>query len=198
MTGRQDKRVWSCSLDDWETLAAQRELEDALKARRLGPVEDARALAEYLQRCGCSQETAARRLGRSQSSVANRLRLLKLPEDVLEGLEESGLGERYGRALLRLGDAESQRQALAFMRSQALSVQAAERYVDSLLPATGRRMAIEDEGILLNSFLRSAEMLRRGGVDCRLEKRETEEGLILTIFIGKKQKSPLQTGLDMV
>ena len=51
---------------------------------------------------GMSQEEAARRLGKSQSAVANKLRLLKLPEDVLETLRDRGLTERHGRALLCL------------------------------------------------------------------------------------------------
>ena len=195
MARKRGAQIWSCRLEDWEAQAAQREREAALTGRQLGLVEDARALAEYLRCSGCSQEEAARRLGRSQSSVANRLRLLKLPEDVLEQLAESGLGERHARALLRLSDAESQRAVLEHIRTNALSVQAAESYVDSLLPAAARRrMALEDEGILLNSFTRCAETLRKSGVDCELRRQNTEEGLILTIFIGKKQKSPFLFG----
>ena len=199
MVKRREKPIWSCSLEDWEEAGRQQQREEALRSRQLGLVEDARELAEYIRRSGCSQEDCARRLGRSQSSVANRLRLLKLPEDVLEALGESGLSERHGRALLRLGDAESQRAALEHIRAAALPVQAAESYVDSLLPAQSkRRMALGSEGILLNSFLRSAETLRKSGIDCELRREETEEGLLLTIFIGKKQKNPLQTDADMV
>ena len=65
MVRKRDKAIWSCSLGDWEARAAQQAREEALKARELGLVEDARALAEYLQQHGCSQEEAARHLGRS-------------------------------------------------------------------------------------------------------------------------------------
>ena len=151
MVKRREKPRWSCSLEDWEEAGRQQQREEALRARQLGLVEDARELAEYIRRSGCSQEDCARRLGRSQSSVANRLRLLKLPEDVLEALGESGLGERHGRALLRLRTPESQRAALAHMHREGMSVAAAESYVESqLCAAAKRRMALESEEILLN------------------------------------------------
>ncbi len=63
-----------------------------------------------------SQEEAARRIGKSQSAVANKLRLLKLPEDVLESLRDNGLAERHGRAL-RLTDENAQRMALEYDRA---------------------------------------------------------------------------------
>lgn len=199
MVKRREKPIWSCSLEDWEEAGRQQQREEALRARQLGLVEDARELAEYIRRSGCSQEDCARKLGRSQSSVANRLRLLKLPEDVLEALGESGLGERHGRALLRLRTPESQRAALAHMHREGMSVAAAESYVESqLCAAAKRRMALESEEILLNSFQRCMDTLRQSGVDCELTRQETEDGLLLTIFIGKKQKSSLQKESDMV
>jgi len=199
MVRKRGAQVWSCRLNDWENAERQRQLENALRTRRLDFVSDARALSEYIRHSGCSQEECAKRLGRSQSSVANRLRLLKLPEDVLEVLTESGLSERHGRALLRLNDEESRRAALEHIRSEGLSVAAAESYVESLLPlAQRRRMALENEEILLNSFRRSVDTLRKNGVDCELEKRENDETLILTIFISKKQKISLQSEDDVI
>lgn len=196
---RRDKQIWSCCLDDWEESSRQQQRENALKERQLGFVADARELAEYIRRSGCSQEDCARRLGRSQSSVANRLRLLKLPEDVLEALEAGGLSERHGRALLRLWDAESQRKALEHIRSHRLSVAETEGYVEMLLPAAARRrLALENEEIILNSFRRCTETLSKSGIACRMEKQSTEEAMILTIFIGKKQKSSLQRAADVI
>ena len=68
--------------------------------------------------------------------------------------------------------------------------------METLLPL--RRMALENEEILLNSFRRSVETLRKNGVDCSLEKKENEGAFILTIFISKKQKISLQSGDDMI
>ena len=198
MVKKRHTQIWSCRLDDWDEAARQQQREEALKNRQLGFVEDARELAEYIRCSGCSQEDCARKLGRSQSSVANRLRLLKLPKDVLETLEEAGLSERHGRALLRLSDAESQRKALYHIIEEALPVAAAESYVESRLSAPKRQLGLENEGILLNSFTRSVDTLQRSGVDCSMQKEDTGEALILTIFISKKQKSSLQRKPDMI
>ena len=193
MNHAEGHRVWSCCLRGTADPDESEYLERELRERNGDFVEEARLLEQYIRAAGCSQEECARRLGRSQSSVANRLRLLKLPEDVLEALAASRLTERHGRALLRLSDPQLQRQALEVMERQELSVAAAEAYVESLLPPAGRRsMALADAGILQNTLERSAEALRRCGVACEIGRRETETELILTIRIPKGQKSSLQ------
>ena len=143
---------------------------------------------------GMSQEEAARRLGKSQSAVANKLRLLKLPEDVLESLREGGLSERHGRALLRLPDADSQRRALAKIREKGMSVAAAEAYIETLLTqerqegTEGKKtFLMKDLRLFLNSVTRSLELMKQGGVAADMEKRETDEALILTISIPKQR-----------
>ena len=136
------RRVWSCCLDTEPEEDERRYLEWELRERNPNYVEEARLLERYWRLSGCSQEECARRLGRSQSSVANRLRLLKLPPDVLEELEHSRLTERHGRALLRLSDPRLQRQALTVMAQEGLSVAAAESYVDSLLQTPENRRSL--------------------------------------------------------
>ena len=79
-------------------------LMENLQRRDLDCWEEAAAIARLISRYGLSQEEAARRLGRAQPTVANKLRLLRLPEDVRNLLRENGLTERHARALLRLQD----------------------------------------------------------------------------------------------
>ena len=76
-------------------------LVENLQRRDLNFLEEANGIRQLIRMFGMSQEEAARRLGKSQSAVANKLRLLKLPEDVLETLRDRGLSERHGRALLK-------------------------------------------------------------------------------------------------
>ena len=90
-------------------------LVENLQRRDLDFIEEALGISQLIRMFGMSQEEAARRIGKSQSAVANKLRLLKLPEDVLEGLRENGLTERHGRALLRLTRADRQREALEYV-----------------------------------------------------------------------------------
>ena len=167
-----------------------------LQRRDLDFVEEAQGLSRLIRMFGLSQEEAAKRIGKSQSAVANKLRLLKLPEDVLEGLRSHGLSERHGRALLRLNDAPAQRMALEYIRANGLNVAATEEYIEQLLQepegsgrGEGRRMLVlKDVRIFLNSLNRSLELMKQGGIAAGVKRQETEDSLILTISIPKNRK----------
>ena len=165
-----------------------------LQRRDLDFLEEANGIRQLIRMFGMSQEEAARRLGKSQSAVANKLRILKLPEDLLETLRERGLSERHARALLRLPDDESRRAALGKIIEKDMTVAAAESYIDALLaqketgeePAEGKRsFVMRDLRLFLNSVTRSLELMRQGGVAADMQKRETPDALILTISIPK-------------
>ena len=169
-----------------------------LQRRDLDFLEEANGIRQLIRMFGMSQEEAARRLGKSQSAVANKLRILKLPEDLLETLRERGLSERHARALLRLPDDESRRAALGKIIEKDMTVAAAESYIDALLaqketgeePAEGKRsFVMRDLRLFLNSVTRSLELMRQGGVAADMQKRETPDALILTISIPKGKSS---------
>ena len=166
-----------------------------LQRQDLDFLEEARGMANLMRMYGLSQEDCARRLGRSQSAVANKLRLLKLPEDVLEALRQNGLTERHGRALLRLGDDAARRAALSHILEAGLNVAQTDAYIDALLapaaekPRRGRRRALilKDVRVFLNSLSRSLDVMKRGGIDAEFKKEETDEALVVTISIPKKR-----------
>ena len=173
-------------------------LVENLQRKDLDFVEEAEGIQRLIRMFGLSQEEAARRIGKSQSAVANKLRLLRLPGDVLLALRENGLSERHGRALLRLPDEEQQRAALAVILENELTVAAAEAYIDALLsspaearpappPERRRTLVLKDVRVFLNSVRRSIEVMKQGGIDAGLERRETEDALILTISIPKNK-----------
>lgn len=174
-----------------------------LQRRDLDFIEEAMGLSRLIRMFGLSQEEAARRIGKSQSAVANKLRLLKLPPDVLEKLRGYGLTERHGRALLRLTDANAQRLALENIAAQSMTVAAAEAYIESLLsspaeeeaprPEPRRTMVLKDVRVFLNSLNRSLEVMKQGGIDAGVQKEETEDSLILTISI-PKARTPVGVG----
>ncbi len=172
-------------------------LVENLQRKDLDFIEEAIGLSRLIRMFGMSQEEAARRIGKSQSAVANKLRLLKLPRDVLESLRDNGLSERHGRALLRLTDPNAQRMALAVMAESGMTVAAAEAYVDALLkggegaeeekPGGRRTMILKDVRIFLNSLNRSLDLMKQGGIDAGVRREETEDSLILTISIPKSR-----------
>ena len=173
-------------------------LVENLQRRDLDFIEEANGINQLIRMFGMSQEEAARRIGKSQSAVANKLRLLRLPQDVLEGLRQNGLTERHGRELLRLPDRESQRAALLYIIDNGLTVAATDAYIDALLQAPeapeepevpkaeGRRtFVLKDVRVFLNTLSRSIDLMKQGGIDAGVRREETEDQLILTISIPK-------------
>ena len=170
-----------------------------IQRRDLDFIEEAEGIQRLIRLFGLSQEQAARRLGKSQSAVANKLRVLRLPRDVLERLRQEGLSERHARALLRLTEPEQQRAALDFMIDQRMNVAAAEAYVDRLcrLPQPSPESAPEkprgrsvflmrDLRLFLNTLDRSLTLMRSGGIDAEVRREESEDELVLTIRVPKR------------
>ena len=161
-----------------------------IQRRDLDFVEEAEGISRLIRLFGLSQEQAARRLGKSQSAVANKLRLLRQPEDVLQRLRSEGLTERHARALLRLDDAQRQRAALDFMIDQRMTVAAAEEYVEKLtglVESDGKKnvFLMNDLRLFLNTLERALAMLRAAGFRTESHREESEEGLQLTLQISK-------------
>lgn len=151
--------------------------------------EEALALERLITRCGLSQQEAAARLGKSQSAVANKLRLLKLPDDVLACLRDGGCTERHGRALLRLESADAQRAAAKEVVARGLNVAQTERYVAELLSPKPRRCRptylIKDVRLFLNTVNRGLSVMNAAGVAARCGREETDNEILLTIRIPK-------------
>ena len=130
-------RIWSM----WTTRHPLLALIENLQRRDLDFVEEAAALARLIRTFHLSQEEAARKIGKSQSAVANKLRLLRLPPDVLALLREKHFSERHARALLRLETSEDQRAAARFIVEHHLTVARTEEYVEGLLSPAPRSPA---------------------------------------------------------
>ena len=175
-------------------------LMENLQRRDLDCWEEAQAIARLISRYGLSQEEAARRLGRAQPTVATKLRLLRLPEDVRALLRENGLTERHARALLRLQDPEVQRRAAGDMVRRGMNVAQAEAYVEKLLqsaqvtPPRGRSTyIIKDVRLFLNSVDRGLHLMRQAGVDAGWNRQDTDREILLTIRIPKRASGKIDS-----
>lgn len=184
-------------------------LVENLQRKDLDFVEEANGLNQLISLFGLSQEEAARRIGKSQSAVANKLRLLKLPGDVLNSLRDNGLTERHGRALLRLNDADAQRMALACIIQNELNVAATDSYIESLLAAEAeaeaededkserrRKFIMKDVRVFVNTILHGLDLMKQGGIEAGMQREETDEELILTIKIPKNREQPAVPALS--
>lgn len=167
-----------------------------LQRRDLDCWEEAEAIAQLIARYRLTQEQAAERLGRSQSAVANKLRILRLSGSVRESLRRKNLSERHARALLRLSDEQQQLSALEEIARRGYNVERTEQYIESLLlqnrtvPAAGRgTYIIKDVRLFLNSVERGLGLMRSAGVDAQLGREDTQEEILLTIRIPKGKRS---------
>ena len=174
-----------------------------LQRRDLDYWEEAEAIARLIETYRLTQEQAAEKIGKSQSAVANKLRLLRLSEAVRRSLREKGLSERHARALLRLEDEHRQLCALEEIHRRGYNVARTEEYIEGLLrenrvtpPRSRATYIIKDVRLFLNSVERGLGIMRRAGVDARIGRKDTEEEIFLTIRIPKSgAKSGVVTDL---
>ncbi len=169
-------------------------LVENLQRRDLDYIEEAEGLARLMQLYHLSQEQAALRVGKSQSAVANKLRLLRHSPQVLAALRENGLSERHARALLRLETEEERLEVLNVIVRQQLNVAKTEAFIESYLekkraqePKRGmRKLIVRDVRLFLNSVNHSLELVRGAGIDARSQQEETDSEIVLTIRLPKR------------
>ena len=133
-------------------------------------------------------------MGKSQSAVANKLRLLRLPEEALELLRKNGGTERHGRALLRLPTPEAQMAAAERIVQEHWTVARTEQYVEDQLKAqeaqgqdkpNRRPLFIRDVRFFLNTVDHGLTVMRSAGVDAQCSREEAGDHILLTIRIPK-------------
>ena len=174
-------------------------LVENLQRRDLDCWEEAEGIARLLRLTGMTQEEAAASLGKSPSALANKLRLLQHSPAVREALREHGLSERHARALLRLPE-ETRLEAVETIARRGLNVARTEAYIDALLSRSPKpakpRLLLRDARLFLNSVDRHLETLRKAGIPAELRREETEDALILTIRLPKRQSPEPQNPQD--
>lgn len=192
------REVPCIAVDVDETASTLLALVENLQRRDLDYLEEAQALDKLIRTYHLSQEEAARRIGKSQSAVANKLRLLRLSPEVRVLLRRYGLTERHARALLRLEDPEKQRAALEHIAAMGLTVAQSEAYIENLLSARPKRRKptylIKDVRFFLNTVSKGLTVMQGAGIDAQCARQETEENILLTIRIPKLSAGPASSG----
>ena len=170
-------------MDDQESGMAA--MVENLQRQDLHYLEEAWGISHLMSGFGMSQEQAARVLGKSQSAVANKLRLLRHSPQVLEALREGELTERHARALLKLSDEGQKLAAIRMIRKQDMTVARAEKYIESLLTGEKPEKPRANVGAFLNNLTQSLAKIQSSGIGAVSERRETEDMIVLTITIPK-------------
>ena len=171
------------SMDDRESGAAA--MIENLQRQDLDFVEEARGIARLMEMWNMSQEQAARILGKSQSAVANKLRILRHSQKVLDLLRENGLTERHARALLKLPTEPEKIAALAVIVRLNMSVARTESYIEDLLAKKAETPRGVNVGAFLNNLHQSLRKMQLSGIGAVSERRETDSQIVFTITIPK-------------
>jgi ParB family chromosome partitioning protein len=171
------------NMDDRESSLAA--MVENLQRQDLDFAEEARGISRLMSDWSMSQEQVARMLGKSQSAIANKLRLLRHSEAVLEALRAGGLTERHGRALLKLPTEAEKLAAIEEIVRQSMNVARTEKYIQELLEGRQKGTRRVNVGSFLNNLNQSLAKIQLSGIAAVSERRETEDRIVLTITIPK-------------
>lgn len=166
-----------------------------LQREELTVIEEATAYDQLLQLHDLTQEALAQRLGKNQSTIANKLRLLKLSEEVQQAILNKEITERHARALIKLSEPEEQVKVLQAILDNDLNVkQTEERIAKMQKPEeeqkkkrTKLRGFNKDVRIAMNTIRQSLTMVSDTGVDVESDEKEHDDYYQITIKIPKKK-----------
>ncbi|TFB21108.1 nucleoid occlusion protein [Filobacillus milosensis] len=201
-----ERRWRAVQMLEWETIPSiVKEMTDTqtasvalienLQREELTVIEEAIAYDQLLQIHGLTQEALAQRLGKSQSTIANKLRLLKLPSVVQQAILNKQITERHARALISLKDPEKQEQVLSLIIEKQLNVKQTEEQIEQILnPDEDKKKkkkpqikgVNKDVRIALNTIRQSLSMVQDTGMNIESEEKDSDDFYEITIKIAKK------------
>lgn len=182
--------VADCEPEDSAVLA----LLENLQRKDLQMFEQANAIVNLLREWQITQEEAAKRLGMSQSYLANKIRLLKLSPEEQEEILKHHLSERHARALLRVDDMTLRQKLLATVIERGLNVAQTEELAAAALqpkkPAGKRKRTFiaKDIRLFINTIDHAVDAMKTAGIPAQTEKKETEEYIECTVRIPKSNR----------
>lgn len=157
-------------------------------------LEEAEGYEKLMQQFHITQEAMAARVGKKQSTIANKLRLLRLSDRIRKILVEANLSERHARALLKLDDEEKQVQVLTAVIDNGYSVRQTENYIEKMLAdkkqeKKKRLVIVNDVRIYLNSIKQVVNAIKDVGIPVNMEQTVDGEDVIVSLRI-KNMKKP--------
>ena len=169
-----------------------------LQREDLHYLEEADGYEKLMDQFHLTQESMASRVGKKQSTIANKLRLLRLTETVRKLLKEHSLTERHARALLRLTAEEDQISVINEITKNGYNVRQTEKYIENYieehqdsakLKKTKRLMIIQDVRIYLNSIKQITKNMEVSGIPVKVEQTLDGDDVVVTLHIKNTKKS---------
>ena len=177
-----------------EQQIAEIALIENLQREDLHFLEEAEGYEKLMTQFNLTQEAMAVRVGKKQSTIANKLRLLNLPLEIRNVLKEAQLTERHGRALLKLKNSELQEQVLKQIIKNGWNVKQTEEHIAKLLdeaaPKQKKRLVIvNDVRIYLNSVKKIVSTINDAGIPAQIKQEMDGDDVVVTLRI-KNTKKP--------
>lgn len=170
-------------------------LVENIQRQDLNCFEEAAALEKLITYYGMTQEDAAVRLGRAQSTIANKLRLLRLTDAERSLILENQLTERHARALLRLASSEERLAVLDRVIRLGLNVEKTERLIDERISLTKERRSFAARSVLFrdvrlftNTISKAVETMQAAGIPAASQKMQFDDYIEYRIRIPLLQK----------
>ena len=165
-----------------------------LQREDLNFIEEAEGYNNLIKDHNFTQQELAEKLGRNQSTIANKLRILKLPDDIKKELLENNLTERHARALLRLPDDEYRRKTLEKIIKSDFTVKKTEKLIDDILNDLTKVESEKKQNIkslinvriYLNTIKNAYNAIKNSGVNAKYTEKDMGEYLEVTVRIPKK------------
>ena len=173
-------------------------LVENVQRENLNYIEEAEAYCTLLTEHDLTQEELADKLGKGQSTIANKIRILKLSPEIRQILTENSLTERHARALLRLSEEKQRLRVAKLIAERGLNVAKTEELVDKLLrgperpyPEPKTLRLFKDLRIFTNTIKQAVDMMKRSGIEATAKKRESDDNIEYTIVIPKNTGKPM-------
>ncbi len=198
LAGLSEVPVLIRDFDDKEM--AELAMIENLQREDLHYLEEAEGYQALLQQFSLTQEELAKRMGKKQSTIANKLRILKLSAPVRTILAREGLTERHARALLKLEDDNLQQEVLELICQRGLNVRASEELIEEFLEdiasqveekkAPKRQMVkmVRDVRIFLNTINTVVGEMKKTGFKVKVKQEQDEEYIHINLKIPKTGK----------
>ena len=164
-----------------------------LQRKDLNFFEEAEGIALLINSMGLTQEEVAKRLGKSQSAIANKLRILKICDRQKEIIIGAGLTERHARALLKIDSTELRDKTLAYVVLKRFNVAQTEEFIEQLLQNSAvekkkeRLVIVRDVRLFANIIQKAIMLMRQSGIEAESTKREGDSFIEYIVRIPKKQ-----------
>ncbi len=163
-----------------------------LQRQSLNYFEEAEAIEKLVGEYAMSREEVALKLGLAPSTVSNKLRILRLPEEMRFELARAGLTESHARALLMLEDDNQRARALSIIVDRHLNVAESERMINQMINRNNRSRnplrGIRDVRLFINTLNHAVDTIRRAGVEADAARSETEEYIEYVVRIPKSEQ----------